>query len=873
MDTSFSSNDTADLQAAPTINQLYYFTYNYGNGDFYQGYGYAEGGAYTTGERIPASASNELSSTGEYVIDEVYEDNSGEVNVVTVYSYYDGANGNGDEAGGEYGYASYVSGYGFDGLGSEEGYAYDYNFASVDAFFSQTQEANLFDGVVVPTTQQLYYFTYTYGNGDFYQGYGYADVGTYRAGDRIVASELGFTGEYELGFTGEYVIDEVYDDSYGFVGEVIVYSYYDGADGNGEEPGGGSGYAYETYGYGFGGLGSESGYAYDYSYLSTDVYFSQFDEANLTSEPISSGSQVYFFRYYYDNGDFYEGCGYTAAGTYTQDQRIDLVSPNEVDFTGYYVITDVYDTLYSYFPEVYVYSYYDGADGNGDQPGGGYGYAFDVYGYAPGELGSESGYAYDHNYLSTDVFFSNFDEANLVTDFGGQSQIYYFTYNYGNGDFYQGYGYAAAGTYTLGQQITSNSPNETGEIGFYSIDAVYADSTGSVGSVIVNYYYDADTGYGPAISAYGYGYGGLGTESGYAYDADYISTDTYFSNFDEVDLLLPSGQSQLYYFTYFYGEGDSFDYYEGYGYAAEGTYEAGQRINLDAPNETGGTGYYQISNVYDVSYGFVGQVSVYNYNDVDTGYGPAYSVFAEGYDGLGSESGYAYDFNYSSPDNYISNFYEADLSITSGEVDLYYFTYTYGNGDLYQGYGYAQTGTYTEGQRIDQTLQNETDNPGNLGFYTIDLVYAGASYSSANSVYVYSYYDGDTSYGWAWSAWGEGYEGLGSESGYAYAYDYDYNYITTDPFFGNGGDAFYEADLLVNFGTDTNPTLATATNLGLISERNLTVLDDPSTANFNHHQHQRLLLRRPPLKLRLPHQPPLKHQLQLKLRLILQLQV
>ncbi|WP_153016629.1 beta strand repeat-containing protein, partial [Cylindrospermopsis raciborskii] len=238
--------------------------------------------------------------------------------------------------------------------------------------------------------------------------------------------------------------------------------------------------------------------------------------------------------------------------------------------------------------------------------------------------------------------------------------------------------------------------------------------------------------------------------------------------------------------------------------------------------------------VLDVSYGSIGQVSVFHYNDVDTNYGPAYSVWAEGYSGLGSESGYAYDYQYSSPDNYFSNYYEADLG-NSSRVDLYYFTYYYNDnpattnvieGDYYQGYGYAVAGTYTQGQRIDQTLTNET---GGTGYYKITSVYSDSNYSSANTVYVYNYYDGDTSYGWAWSTWGQGSAGLGSEYGYAY----DYNYITTDPFFGNSGSTIYEADLLSNYGRDTNPTLATATNLGVIDQRTLSSLTVPDTSSFS----------------------------------------
>ncbi|NLQ06748.1 hypothetical protein FLX35_01030 [Cylindrospermopsis raciborskii LB2897] len=831
-DTFFSSSDTADLQQPPVSYQIYYFTYYYNDnpqtndvieGDNYQGYGYAAAGTYTQGQIVNRTSANDTGGIGYYKIGAVYADNYGLLNAVSVYSYYDGADGNGTEPGGSYGYASYIAGYGYGGLGTESGYAYDYNYASTDAYFSPDYEANLSDGVIVNPLIQLYYFTYTYGNGDSYQGWGYADANTYQSGQVIPVENN------ELGLPGQYVIDSVWD-SYGAVGRVEITSYNDGADGNGSAPGGVYGSAYYVSGSGYEGLGTESGYAYDYNYTSTDVFFSKFDEANLVSQLPTS--QIYYFKYSYRNGDFYQGYGYAPAGTYTQEDVIPASAVNEVGSNGQYVIEYVYDTLYSYSStDVYVTTYYDGGDGNGAEAGGGYGYASYAWGYGD-SLGSESGYAYDHNYQSSDTNFSSFAEANLVNDVTGENQLYYFTYQYGNGDFYKGYGYAATGTYIEGQQIDRPSANETGETGYYTIDSIYSDSFGYLGSIFVNYYYDADTDYGPAFSVSGSGSNGLGSESGTAYDASYLSTDTGFDNYYEADLVVVSNQKQLYYFTYYYGN-NSADYYQGYGYAAAGTYTQGQQIERPSANETGATGYYLISSVSDVSYGSIGQVSVFHYNDVDTNYGPAYSVWAEGYNGLGSEYGYTYDYYYSSPDNYFSNYYEADLGPESSTVDLYYFTYYYGDNsaDYYQGYGYAVAGTYTQGQQINQTGPNET---GATGYYLIDAVYDDSNYSSTNTVYVYNYYDRDTGYGWAWSAWGQGYDGLGSESGYAY----DYNYITTDPQFGrhttaDGTTRIYEADLLASYGTDTNPTLATATNLGTINDRDLSTLTSPTdTTSF-----------------------------------------
>ncbi|MFM6269629.1 MAG: hypothetical protein ACKPFA_24480, partial [Dolichospermum sp.] len=114
---------------------------------------------------------------------------------------------------------------------------------------------------------------------------------------------------------------------------------------------------------------------------------------------------------------------------------------------------------------------------------------------------------------------------------------------------------------------------------------------------------DGDTGYGTSYNVSGYGYYGLGSESGTVYDYNYWNSDS-FSNYDEADLY--QYQTELYYFTYTYGNGDS---YSGYGYALAGTYSTGQFIG-GYYNETGNYGYYSIDSVYNGYYGSEGQVSV-----------------------------------------------------------------------------------------------------------------------------------------------------------------------------------------------------------------------------------------------------------------------
>jgi Ca2+-binding RTX toxin-like protein len=72
---------------------------------------------------------------------------------------------------------------------------------------------------------------------------------------------------------------------------------------------------------------------------------------------------------------------------------------------------------------------------------------------------------------------------------------YYFTYYYGDGEYYKGYGYTTSDSnYYAGQQIDQPSPNETGSTGYYVIDSVVpTDLTDYNGWVVVTEYYDKDT--------------------------------------------------------------------------------------------------------------------------------------------------------------------------------------------------------------------------------------------------------------------------------------------------------------------------------------------------------------------------------------------
>lgn len=137
-------------------------------------------------------------------------------------------------------------------------------------------------------------------------------------------------------------------------------------------------------------------------------------------------------------------------------------------------------------------------------------------------------------------------------------------------------------------------------------------------------------------------------------------------------------------------------------------------------------------------------------------------------------------------------------AVPNGISDVYYtFTYTYGNGDFYSGYGYADaTFGYAPGQ-VFFPYYDETYYEGyNTGFYQITSTYDyGIDYGAQNQVYVTDYFDADTAsyasylYDYSFTVnYGYGAAGLGSEIGYAY----NFSLTNSDPLFGY---AYYEADL------------------------------------------------------------------------------
>ena len=775
-DNYFTNTNSADMSLDfYEGEEKYEFTYHYGDGDYYVGHGIASPGTYFVGQVI-SGIPNETNHLGYYSIDRVYSlgYESNAQGSVSVHTYFDGATDGDGLGSGGYGYANSVYGEGFNGLGSEVGYAYNIDAQwTGDNYFTNASSADIYS----TSGDQEFGFTYYFGDGDFYSGYGYTGSGTYQPG-QVIGQFWNDTNNW-----GYYVIDYAYDLGYESIvdGSVYIHTYYDGATDADGMGGGGYGTAFSAFGGGNAGLGSEIGEAYNYLYdKSGDNAFS-----NTNSADLILGDQQYNYTYYYGNGDYYRGFGYAISGTYAKGQWLPGVS-NDTNNPGYYLIDDVQELGYNTFENfVWITDYFDAAidlDGIGIA---GNGYASHVTGEGDDGLGSESGEAFNSDYLSTgDNLISNSSSADIDLE---RDQVFVFTYYYGDGDFYGGYGYSNVHTYSAGDVI-GPFYNETGNPGYYVIDYTYTPGVHSFndGDIIVDSYYDAVTdldgvgvgGNGYASYVYGHGYGGLWSEWGEAYDVNHYGTgDNYFSNASSADILFPGNQE--FGFTYHYGDGD---YYQGIGYAALGTYSVGQTIG-SYPNDTGNNGYYVIDYILEPRFNphEIGMIYLGTYYDAATDtdgtgssqHGSAYLAGGGGSSGLGSESGEAYNYDFhGSGDNYFSNSSSADIAL--GVDQVFTFTYYYGDGDTYNGYGFANAGTYFAGQRLE-FYSNDTSH---LGYYIIDAV-ADLGYETDDeigSVYVHRYYDANTdldglglgAQGAAANVWGVGYDGLGSEIGEAY---------------------------------------------------------------------------------------------------------
>ena len=760
----------------PTSTQFFKFHYTYASGDVYSGTGYAAAGTYLSGQTISfnktitnvALTSNVATITtstahGYHVGDTVTVDASndnfdGTYTVTgvtsTTFSYaktYTGtitSSATGSVNAGTYtidgvtskaGTAGTVNilnyqdvdgvgpnntitaGSGTGGLGSETGTVkITHNGNDVSVNFTTGAEADFV---------QKYNFHFTYNTGDIYEGYVYADVGRYSVGQTLATSLTGSAGTY--------TIDSI-TAAVGKVDQVTLTRYNDVN---------GAGYTSSLSGSGSLGLGSESG-----SVTNADGLVRQFNtksEADFIASNFSGhyAIQYYQFHFTYNTasgraGETYSGGGYNLYTTETTDSLSPYAvnqHPTIANAQGTYTIDSVSDTNYGTPGQVYFYNYttangtYLNANGNGYQG-----------------LGSEKGSVTNASGVTSAINNTGTTSASLM-------QYYQFHFTYTDGDSYTGYGYHNYTKAANDAYIVNQNPNISNAQGIYTIDYVYDTTYGTPDQVYVYQYNDASTsGVGTSNSATGFGFSGLGSESGTV--TDFSGTQATFDKTTSVNTLHSTANLQQYSFHFTYASGGDTYYGSGY-HSYTSTADAYNTTTNLHPSVTGALGTYTIDYAYDTTYGTPDQVSVYQYNDSSTnGVGSNNSVTASGTHGLGSESGTVTDF--SGTKETFDNTDSVNTLNSTAKLQQYQFHFSYtAGGDVYYGSGYHAYSSTTDMYTMNQSITTS------YGQYTIDAAY-DTTWGVADHVSIRNYYDKD-GIGYVGGG-GAGVAGLGSETGFIF---------------------------------------------------------------------------------------------------------
>lgn len=622
---------------------------------------------------------------------------------------------------------------------------------------------------------KFFTFTYTYSNGDFYQGRGY-----------INSSDPAYN-KYYVGYNQTYLDESKNYGTYKITSVslstdesknkfIYVDKYYD-KESNAYFTPVSVGKAIST-----SGLGTEKDYiiAAGKSCFAFGLNYGYIYEADVSS--------IYSFSYTFGNGDYYTGTVY-AKPTYgyyykssTDYYKTQLIDENGQ--MGTYKITGMkgyYD--HSMDGKVIINQYYNSENKTL------YHVQLKSY-YGSSYLKSESGWIIRNN---VPQFYFGYYNGKIYEADVGSSNRYTFSYTYSNGDYYNGFVYAPASKgYYVG--YTKNLIDEHGKLGTYKITGVTSgyDSRRN-GQVYVDRYYDAEG--NKSFTPVGFRWpetntpvDNLATGVGLSYlgsEKDYIirtNVPEYFFGYSlkngspvisEADLVWVE-----YNFKYTYGNGDyytgrvwarmDYGYFPGYAKAVQ--------------DENGGTGKYYISSSKyladpTVQNGLMGRVYVDSYYDKEANakFTPVSAGEFVGTEYLGSEADYILQAG--QPEFYFGGGYnEADVSCA------YSFKYTYGNGDYYTGTVYAPPG-YSNTASIK-------DENGLYGRYSILSISAYVDSSRNGRVYVSRYYDTESKkmYTPVSNYLAAGTKYLGSETGFIYA--------TTSSLyrFGYYGGKYYEAD-------------------------------------------------------------------------------
>ena len=325
-----------------------------------------------------------------------------------------------------------------------------------------------------------YTFKYQNGDGDYYKGYGFAPK-DYFSAEKWIIDENNNPGYYKINY-----VASGYDDNLN--GQVFISTYFDKESNKTFTP-----LNYQNVaGYSY--LGSESGYIIsnqDSRYrFGCYNYYGQVYEADLANLWRNN------FTFLYANGDYYEGYVYADSDYGYRTGQIVKYALDEHGQAGNYKITGGTDLGYCYYDDsrigkVYLTKYYDKESNKTFTP---LNYK-NVAGYS--YLGSESGYIIsdqDSRYrIGCYNYYGQVYEADLANLW-----INYFTFTYGNGDFYRGYVYALSDYGYRTGEIAKYTVDENGRIGKYTITGgkdlgyILSYNDSRIGKVYVSSYYDKE---------------------------------------------------------------------------------------------------------------------------------------------------------------------------------------------------------------------------------------------------------------------------------------------------------------------------------------------------------------------------------------------
>lgn len=459
----------------------------------------------------------------------------------------------------------------------------------------------------------------------------------------------------------------------------------------------------------------------------------------------------YDFTFYYENGagDRYDGYFFADDSLGLRIGTKKTIAADENGKPGYYIITDFINLHGNGADDkkVFVTNYYD-IEGNKyylplnyDQPMG-----TNYWGSETGFIVSKSSNVYRFGNYSGKFWEADGESG---TNFNG----FTFKYTYGSGDNFVGRVYAPADYYEVG--LKWYKADENGDYGMFEITG---RTTGDYdparnGQVWVSSYYNIEDGksYVPGKYANTQPSGTNYLES----VSDWIIAEDNQYRFGEYYGWKEADVVARYNFTYYYNNGVG-DRFTGFVYAGtdynDNEYYVGYITNKNI-DENGQEGYYKITSIVHGSFDLSlrGKVFVTKYYDKESNlnlnpvqyYDPDAVAAGTNYCGtnyLGSEMDFILKSGY---DQYrFGKYYSWREADTTNQ---YSFTYTFSNGDYYQGYVLAGSDYNNDYYKVGTTWQWQDESQNwRWGTGKITAVAFNKNIADNGKVFVTKYHDAES---------------------------------------------------------------------------------------------------------------------------------